>query len=89
METIKSTINDQDLPMHLWVEATRTTFYVQNIISQSSLRNKIPKEMFTNENPEVSHLKLFGCHVYLHVPKNKISKLDPSRKTRIFVGYNH
>ena len=45
--------------------------------------------MFTNENPKVSHLKLFECHVYLHVPKKKISKLDPSRRMRIFVGYNH
>ena len=32
--------------------------------------------MFTGENPEVSHLNIFGCHVYLHVPKEKRSKLD-------------
>ena len=27
MKAVKVTIHDQDLPMHLWVEATRTTFY--------------------------------------------------------------
>ena len=42
--------------------------------------------MFTGENPEVSHIKIFGYHVYLHVPKEKISKLDPSRKKGILVG---
>ena len=44
--------------------------------------------MFTSEKPEVSHLKTFGCVVYLHVPKEKRSKLDPSRKKGIFVGYS-
>ena len=44
--------------------------------------------MFTRENPELSHLKIFGCLVYLHVPKEKRSKLDSSRMKGIFVGYN-
>ena len=52
------------------------------------LGNKTPEEMFTCEKPEVSHLKIFGCHVYLHVPKEKRSKLDPSGKKGIFVGYS-
>ena len=69
--------SDQDLPMHLWVKEARTTIDVQNRISHSALGNKTPKEMFTGENPEVSHLKMFGCPVYLHVPKEKRSKLGP------------
>ena len=28
MEAVKSMIHDQDLPMYLWVEATKTTVYV-------------------------------------------------------------
>ena len=44
--------------------------------------------MFTEENPEVSHLKICGCLVYIHIPKEKISKLDPSGKKGLFVGYN-
>ena len=28
MEAVKAMIHDQDLPMHLWVEAARTTIYV-------------------------------------------------------------
>ena len=43
--------------------------------------------MFTGEKPEVSHLNIFGCPMYLHVPKEKISKLDPSGKKGVFVGY--
>ena len=44
--------------------------------------------MFTGVKPVVGHLRIFGFPVYIHVPKEKISKLEPSRKKGIFVGYN-
>ena len=44
--------------------------------------------MFSGEKPEVSHLRLFACLVYVHVLRKKRSKLDPSNKKGIFVGYN-
>ena len=45
--------------------------------------------MFTVKKPKVSHLKIFGCPVFvqLHISKEKRTKLDPSRKKGIFVGY--
>ena len=75
MEAAKSKIHDQDLPMHLWVEVTRTTVYVHNIIAHSALGNKTLEDMFTGEMYEVIHLKIFGCPMYLHFPKEKRSKL--------------
>jgi hypothetical protein len=44
--------------------------------------------VFTEKKPEVSHLRIFGCPVYIHVPKEKRTKLEPSRKKGIFVGYS-
>ena len=46
MEAVKSMIHDQDLPMYLWEEETRTTIYVHNRISHSALGNNSPEEMF-------------------------------------------
>jgi hypothetical protein len=43
--------------------------------------------MFTRKNPEVSHLKIFGCPVFIHIPKEKRNKMEPSGKKGIFVGY--
>ena len=80
MEAVKTMIHDQDLPMHLWVEAARTTVYVQNRLSHSALGFKTPEEMYTGKMPEVSHLKIFGCPVYVHIPKEKRTKLDPSKR---------
>jgi hypothetical protein len=48
---------------------------------------RTPEEMFTGKKPEVSHLKIFGCPVFIHIPKEKRNKLEPSGKKGIFVGY--
>jgi hypothetical protein len=47
-----------------------------------------PKETFSRKNPSVDHLRIFGFLVYIHVPKDKIKKLEPSGKKGIFVGYS-
>ena len=60
---MKTMIHDQDLPMHFWAEAARTTVYVQNRVSHNALGFKTPEDMFTGKKPEVSHLKIFGCPV--------------------------
>jgi hypothetical protein len=87
MKALKIMIHDQDLPMHLWAEATRTTIYFQNRLSHSALGFKTPEEIFTRKKPEVIHLKIFGCPVFVHILKEKRTKLDPLGKKGIFVGY--
>jgi hypothetical protein len=47
-----------------------------------------PEEAFTRVKPEVGHFRIFGCPVYIHVPKDKSIKLDPSGRKGTFVGYN-
>ena len=88
MEATKEMLHDQDIPMHLWAEATRTAVYVQNNTSQRALENKTLEEAFSGEKLEVSHLRIFGCPMYIHIPKEKRKKLDPLGKKGIFVGYS-
>jgi hypothetical protein len=87
MEAVKTMFHEQDLPMCLWAKATMTAVYVQNRLSHSALGLKTPEEMFTGKKPEVSHLKIFCCPVFIHIPKEKRNKLEPSGKKGIFVGY--
>jgi len=35
------------------------------------------EKKFTGKKLDVSHLKVFGCIAYVHVPDEKRSKLDP------------
>ena len=65
MEAAKAMLHDQELPMHLWAEAARTTVYVQNHTPHGVLKNNNPKEFFSGKKPEVIHLKIFGCPVYI------------------------
>jgi hypothetical protein len=72
--------------MFLWEEVAMTTIYVQNQLPHSALGLKTPEKMFTGKKLEVSHLKIFGCPVFIHIPKEKRNKMEPSEKG-IFVGY--
>jgi hypothetical protein len=73
--------------MCLWAEAAMIVVYVQNRLPHSALGLKTPEEMFTGKKPEVSHLKIFGYPLFIHIPKEKRNKLDPSGKKEIFVEY--
>lgn len=46
------------------------------------------EEAFISVKLEVSHLRIFGFLVYIYVPKEKRSKMEPSRKKGTFVGSN-
>jgi hypothetical protein len=81
-------IHDLDLPMCLWAEACLTTVYILNRCPHKVLKDKTPKEAFTGEKPQVAHLHVFGCPVYIHIPDEKRTKLEPSSLKGIFVGYN-
>jgi hypothetical protein len=79
-------IYDQDLLMFLWEEACNTTIYIQNRCPYRILEDKTPKEAFTGVKPKVSHFCIFGCPVFIHVPMEKSTKLEPSNRKGLFVG---
>lgn len=88
VESAKVMIHDQNLHSSFWAEASRTAVYIQNRCPHNILGNKSPEEAFTRVKPDISHLRIFGCPVYIHIPKDKRSKLEPLGKKGIFVGYN-
>jgi transposase InsO family protein len=88
IEATKAMIHDQSLPMTLWAESCMIVVYVQNMSPYKILKNITLEEAFTGVKPEIGHFRIFGCSIYFHVPKEKRSKLDPSRRKGTFVGYN-
>jgi hypothetical protein len=63
-----------------------TTIYVQNRSPHQILKNITPEEAFTKVKPKIRHFRIFGCPVYLHVPKEKRSKVEPLGRKGTFVG---
>jgi hypothetical protein len=88
VEATKAMIHDQSLPMFIWAEASMITVYVQNKSPFKILKNITPEEAFTGVKPEVVHFRRSRCLVYIHVPKEKRSKLEPFGRKGTFVGYS-
>jgi hypothetical protein len=74
--------------MSFWVEASNTAMYILNRYPHRILKDMTTKETFTYFKPNISHLHVFGSQVYIHVSKEKRSKLEPSSMKGIFVGYS-
>jgi transposase InsO family protein len=83
----RAMLHDQGLPMHLWAEACNTAVYVQNHCPHRVLGMSTLEESFTGNKPDVSHFKIFGSSVYVHVTKDDRKKLEPIYEVGIFVGY--
>ena len=69
-------LNGVELGQEFWAEAVETTCYLVNRSPSSALEEKSPQEVWTGKKPSLSHLKVFGCDAYVHVPKEKRTKLD-------------
>ena len=87
-EDANAMITDLHLSLSLWAKATGTAMYIQNRSPRAILGKKTPEEVFTKKKPAVDHMRIFGTPVYVHVPKEKRAKLEPSGKKGLFVGYS-
>jgi hypothetical protein len=85
-EATKAMMFDQDLPNSLWAETTSTDVYIQNKCPHAILKDKTPEGVFSGIKPEEGDLRIFGCPVYIHVPKEKRTKMEPLDKKGVFVG---
>jgi hypothetical protein len=77
--------------LELWGEFLRSAVYVLNrTLSCSSSSNsslKTPHELFFDQKPDISHLRIIGCRGYPLIPKAKHRKLDPKGIPCWLVGY--
>ena len=64
-----------------------TACYLVNRSPSLALEDKTPQDVWTGKKPSLSHLRVFGCDAYIHVPKEKRTKLDSKFERCIFIGY--
>eukprot|EP00253_Pinus_taeda_P027597 PITA_27597 len=75
------------LGQKFWVEAVDTACDLVNKSPSSVLEDKTPQEVWIGKKPSLSHLRVFGCDAYVHVPREKRTKLDSKFEKSIFIGY--
>ena len=74
------------LPKSFWGEAVNTVVYLINKWPSIPFDFDIPQRIWTRKDVSYSHLKVFGCKAFMHVPKEQRSKLDDKTTLGIFIG---
>ncbi len=87
VEIARAMLNEKNLPNYFWAEVVVTTIYIMNRTPTIVVHGMTPEEKFIGKKLDVSHLIVFGCIAYVHVPDEKRSKLGPKADKCIFIGY--
>lgn len=87
VEKARCLLFDANLGKEFWGEATNTAVYLQNRIVAAALNNKTPYELWTGSKPDISHIRVFGSTVMVHVAKEKRKKWDKKTTKCILIGY--
>lgn len=87
IESARSMLHFANKPTELWAEATNCAVYVLNRVAAKGLDGKTPYEIWKGRKPNLSHLRIFGCTAYAHIPHDERAKFDPKAIKCCFVGY--
>lgn len=75
------------LPLNMWSECVLTSTYLINRLPTAVLNGKSPYELIYNTQPNLSHLKSFGCLCFATILNNK-DKFSSRSEKCVFVGYS-
>ncbi|KAM1814362.1 hypothetical protein ACFX11_028034 [Malus domestica] len=87
MEKVRCMLRTAKLSKQFWGEAVRTACYLINRSPSVPLGLDVSERVWTGNDVSYSHLKVFGCKAFVHVPKEQRSKLDYKATPCIFLGY--
>jgi hypothetical protein len=65
-----------------------TCGHILNLLLSRSIHEKTtPLELFTGNKPSLTHLRIFRCKAYAHIPKEKRDKFGATSMECIYIGY--
>jgi hypothetical protein len=86
MDKARNMLTSAGLTQEFWMKTIDSTKYILNMSPSSELVDTTSHEVWSGKKPLVSHLKLFGCDAFLHVPKKNRSNMDKDAVKCIFIG---
>src|SRR5277367_2465981 len=86
METVKAIIGEFKLDKKLWMELADTVVCLKNRSPTTAVAT-MPYELWHGVKPDLSHLRIIGSTAYVHIPKEKRTKLDTHSHKGIMIGY--
>lgn len=92
VESARAMLSHAGLSNSYWAEAIATAVYIKNRTSTSAFKAKkqkmTPYEKWYGKRPNISHLRVFGCSAFAHIPDEYRRKLDQKAEKLRFVGYS-
>ncbi|KAM4066305.1 integrase core domain-containing protein [Hirsutella rhossiliensis] len=81
-----------NLPHDLWKEIVEAACYLKNKTPRESNEWRTPHELFFKKQPQLAHLKAYGCRAYAmtseaQLKQRRLRKLDPRAHIGYLVGY--
>lgn len=90
VEKARSMLEDSKIDKRFWGQAVQTAAFLVNRSPSSALDSNVtPFELWEGRKPDVSKLRVFGCPMFVHIPKEHRKKLGAKAWKGIFVGYTH
>jgi hypothetical protein len=89
VEKVRCMLKMARLHKSFWGEATLMACYLINHSPSVPLGFDIPEKVWSKKVVSYSHLKVFGCKAFIHVPMENRLKLDVKTLPCIFLGYGN
>ena len=71
-----------------WAEAVATATYLRNRMVSAAIKSgQTPYQLWYGKKPNLEHIRVFGCTVYVHIPDRDHKKLDKKAQKLRFIGY--
>eukprot|EP00253_Pinus_taeda_P028656 PITA_28656 len=88
MDMARSMLKEKQLPNDYWAEVVNCAAYILNRCPTKVVMNRVPEEAWSGRKQGVTHMKVFGCVAYAHIPDQLRRKLDSKEEKCIFIGYS-
>ena len=85
---VRSMLKEKHFPNEYWAKVVNCAVYILNRFPTKAVMNRVSEEAWSGTKQFVTHMKVFGCVAYAHVPDQLRKKLNNKGENCIFVGYN-
>jgi len=89
MEMERSMLKVKHLPNDYSAKVVSCATYILNRCLTKRIQNVVLEEAWSGRKHSVTHMRVFGCVAYAHVPDELRKKLVSKEEKCIFVGYSN
>ncbi|GAA0155869.1 hypothetical protein LIER_13497 [Lithospermum erythrorhizon] len=87
VEKVRCLLSHSNLPTTFWMEALFVTIQIINLSPTTILEGVVLEKVWSRNKVSYKHLRVYGCRIFVHVPKNERSKLDNISRQCVYLSY--